>query len=164
VPGPPLPARFTRDAAGLRRHAIVQVQASMDDAANATRSENMTPSQYFRLLAAGVLAGSVAACAPALRGYTGGDIGLHVANYSLASVGLVVAVDGVRSDLGTVSRNDYRFFDLRHRGADPVASVLIQVEGGSGAPLRVDTLRVRRGSVIDLRLEAPLQRSVVRNY
>jgi hypothetical protein len=118
----------------------------------------------FHLLFATTLAAGVAACAPVLRGYGGDDIGLHVANYSLDSVALVVEVDGVRSELGTVSRNDYRFFDVRPTGSNPVSRVLIHVDAGPGMPLRVDTLRVRRGSVIDVRLESPLQRSIVRNY
>jgi hypothetical protein len=130
----------------------------------------MTAVRHFRPLAIAALAAmaataaSITACAPAFRGYGGAGVGLHVANYSLDSIALTVEVDGVRSKLGTVARNDYRFFELQPAASAATARVVIHAGAGPGTSLHVDTLRVRRGGVIDLRVESPLRRSIVRHY
>lgn len=103
------------------------------------------------------------ACAPALRGYSGDGVRLFVSGSTVGPVSLSVDVDGVRQDLGTVRGRHPQRYDLPLRG-DGQPTLLVITTRDALDLVRVDTVRTRPGSVVDLQIQSPLAGSTIRSY
>jgi hypothetical protein len=111
-----------------------------------------------------VLAAGTPACTSAARGYAGDGMRLFVGNDGWDPVEVFVERTGAEDSLGRVWRHQYVRFDLDHASRDHGADLVIRVVSQAGDTLRTDAIRVRSGSVVDMRLQTPLRHSRWRHH